>query len=149
MTSFSQDKLIEINEQNPLDCVEDDGLTIVNISNWSSKNKRRAPRYVREDIVVALCETTTLSFGKEVFLGFVELNDITSRGASIVSTQYLATNKKISLHLQFQSKTIFKISATIVYRINEPPYQYGLKFDEDNHELSEHLLKTQLKLIFR
>jgi hypothetical protein len=149
MSTLFKDQLTEINEQNPLDSVEDDGLAMVNVSNWCSKNKRRAPRYVREDIVVALCETHTLSFGKELFLGFVELNDITSRGASIITVQYLATNKKISLHLRFQSKTTFKIPATIVYRINEQPYQYGVKFDEDNYELSDHLLKTQLKLIFR
>ncbi len=128
---------------------EDDGLSAVNVSECSVKNHRVAPRYIRDDIVVALCEITHLSFGKEVFIDFVKLNDITSRGLSFSSAQHVAVNKKIVLNLRFHTEVTFKIPASIVYRINSSPYQYGVKFDYDNHELSDHLLETQSKLIFR
>jgi hypothetical protein len=150
MSSFEDKLLAAINDQSPVDSVEDDGLAMVNVSTYSNKNKRVAPRCVRDDIVVVLCETTPLSFGREIFMGFVELNDITGRGISFSSSQYLPTHKKILLHMQFRSKMTFKIPSTIVYRVGgAPPYQYGIKFDEDNYELSDHLLETQLKLIFK
>lgn len=129
--------------------LEDDGLSAVNISEYSVKNKRVAPRYIRDDIVVALCEITHLSFGKEVFIDFVKLNDITSRGLSFSSIQHIGVHKKIVLNLRFHTEVTFKIPANIVYRINSSPYQYGVKFDYDNHELSDHLLETQSKLLFR
>lgn len=133
------------------DSTEDDGLSEVNLSNLSSKNKRVATRYVRDDIVVALCEITQLSFGKENFIDFVTLNDITSRGLSFSTFQYMAIRKKIVLNLKFHlSEQTFKIAATVVYRSESPPpYQYGVKFDYDNHELSDHLLETQRTLVFK
>jgi hypothetical protein len=134
-----------------LDFAEDDGLSAVDLSNSLSKNKRVAPRYVRDDIVVVVCEMLAFSLvSKEIFIDFVKLNDITSRGLSFSSPQYMAIRKKIILNLKFyHSKTSFKISAMIVYRSDRPPYQYGVKFDYDNHELSDHLLETQRNLVFK
>lgn len=37
------------------DSVEDDGLSAIDISKSTTKNKRIATRYVRDDIAVALC----------------------------------------------------------------------------------------------
>jgi hypothetical protein len=119
------------------------------MSNWSSNNKRVAPRYVRDDIVVALCEVTHFSFGKEIFVDFVKLNDITSRGISFLSPHYLAVNKRIVLNLIFHSEVAFKIPACVIYRSKKSPYQYGVKFDYDHHALSDHLLETQRNLVFR
>lgn len=129
---------------------EEDGLSAVNLSsqNWSSKNKRISPRYVRDDIVIALCETTSLNRG-ELFIDFVHLNDVTSRGLSFSSARRFSTNKKIILNLRFRTEVSFKISGTIIHRINSMPYQYGVKFDSTNHELSEYLLESQSILIFK
>lgn len=130
---------------------EDDGLSAVNLSNLSSNNKRVATRYVRNDIVVVLCEMLAFSLvSKEIFIDFVKLNDITGRGISFSSSQYMTIRKKIVLNLKFHHSEIsFKINATIVYRSDISPYQYGVKFDSDNHELSEYLLETQRNLVFK
>jgi hypothetical protein len=128
---------------------EDDGLSAMNPSNSSSTNKRVGTRYVRDDIVVVLCEITQFGFGKENFIDFVTLNDINSRGLSFSTTQYLAIRKKIVLNLKFHSEKTFKIPATIVYRSASSPFQYGVKFGSDNHELSDHLLETQRLLVFK
>jgi hypothetical protein len=137
------------NNQTASEPTEDDGLSAVNMSVCSSGNKRVAPRYIRDDIVVALCETTHLSFGKEFFIDFVKLNDITSRGLSFSSLHHIAVNKKIVINLRFNTAVTFKIPASIIYRINTSPYQYGVKFDYDNQKLSDHLLETQSKLVFK
>lgn len=113
------------------------------------KNKRISPRYVRDDIVVVLCEPASSFSSKEVFMGFVKLNDIASRGISFFSEQYLVSQKKIVLYFRFQTDRTFRINATVVYRLNTKPYQYGVKFDEENSELAEHLLETQKKLVLR
>lgn len=148
MSSF-EDEMDAIHEQFLLDFTEHDGLSDVNISKVSYKNKRVGTRYIRDDIIVALCEITQLSFGKEIFIDFVKLNDITSRGLSFSSHQAIAVNKKIILNLAFHSGKTFKITATIVYRTDLSPYQYGIKFDYDNHDLSDHLLETQRTLLFK
>ena len=127
----------------------DHELSEVNLAESNIKNKRVAPRYVRDDIVVALCEPSTF-FNKEIFIEFVKLNDISSRGLSISSSQNFAVQKKIVLNLHFQTGRTFKISATIVYKLNaSTAYNYGVKFDEDNHDLADHLLDTQRKLILK
>ena len=129
----------------------DHELSEVNLAESNIKNKRVAPRYVRDDIVVALCELTTF-FNKEIFIEFVKLNDISSRGLSISSSQNFAVQKKVILNLHFQTgrTRTFKISATIVYKLNtSTAYNYGVKFDEDNHDLADHLLDTQRKLILK
>ena len=123
-------------------------LSAVNLLEKGIKNKRISPRYVRDDIVVALCEPTTF-FGKETFVSFVKLNDIASRGLAFSTEHQLVAQKKIILNLWFQSEIAFKINATIVYKLNSKPYQYGAKFDEENHDLADHILETQRKLVFR
>jgi len=148
MTTF-EDNLDVNNNQTESDSAEDDGLSAVNVSGYSSKNNRVATRYVRDDIIVVLCEITPFSFSKEIFIDFVRLNDITSRGISFSSKHHLTVQKKIVLNLIFHSEVTFKIPATIVYRSKGSPYQYGVKFDCDNHKLSDHLLETQRNLVFK
>ena len=148
MSTF-EDKMDAIHDEFMSDLTGDDGLSAINLSRSSYKNKRVATRYVRNDIIIALCEITQFSFGKEIFIDFVKLNDITSRGLSFSIDQYIAINKKIVLNLAFHSEKTFKITATIVYRSNSTPYQYGVKFAYDNYELSDHLLETQRNLVFK
>lgn len=151
MSTFDEDKTEVINHQSTFDIAEDDGLSAVDVNVLipTCKNKRIATRYVRDDIAVALCEITPFSFGKEIFIDFVKLNDITGRGISFLSTQLITVNKKVILNLRFHSDMTFKINATIVYRSNESPYQYGIKFDYDHRELSDHILETQRTLVFK
>lgn len=149
MTRF-KDEMDALHEQVMPDIADHDGLSEVNPSQSSFKNKRVATRYIRDDIIVALCEITQFSFGKEIFIDFVKLNDITSRGLSFSSNYYIAVGKKIVLNLIFHSGKTFKINASVVYRADyKLPYQYGIKFDYDNYELSDHLLETQRNLIFK
>jgi hypothetical protein len=148
MSTF-KDKMNTMHDQFMSDLVTDDGLSAVNLSKATGKNKRVATRYVRDDIILALCEITQFSFGKEIFIDFVKLNDITGRGLSFSINQYIAINKKVVLNLAFHSERTFKITATIIYRTNSSPYQYGVKFTADNYQLSDHLLETQRNLVFK
>ncbi len=107
------------------------------------KNERLITRYVRADISVALCEITPLSYGKEQFIDFVILNDINRNGLSFSSSHDISTRQKIILNIRFYSNITFKMPASIAYRTNTLPYQYGIKFDQENHDLSEHLSDTQ------
>ena len=147
--STLKDKLALVNNPSVLDLNEDDGLSAINLSSGSIKNKRVATRYIRDDIIVAICEITPFSFGREIFIDFVKLNDITSRGMSISSIHSIAVNRKIVLNLKFHTEVTFKINASIVHRTNNSPYQYGIKFDFDHYELSDYLLETQSKLVFK
>lgn len=147
--SIIEDKAEAINTESTFNVAEDDGLSPVNVLIPTGKNKRIATRYMRDDIAVALCEITPFSFGKELFIDFVKLNDITGRGMSFLSTIHIPLNKKIILNLRFHSDMTFKINATIIYRSNTPPYQYGIKFDHDHRDLSDHILDTQRTLVFK
>lgn len=139
----------------------DHELSDVDVAELTVKNKRVAPRYVRDDIAIALCEPISL-LHKEVFIDFVELNDIATRGLSFFSVHHLTIHKKIVLNLHFETGKTFKINATIAYRLNVlgnlPAqyklesaliYQYGVKFDGDNYALADHLLDTQKRLVLR
>jgi hypothetical protein len=147
--STLEDKAEVTNTESTFTITEDDGLSAINVLVPTGKNKRIATRYMRDDIAVALCEITPFSFGKEVFIDFVKLNDITGRGISFFSTQQIPVNKKVILNLRFHSDMTFKINATIIYRSNVSPYQYGIKFDHDHRELSDHILDTQRTLVFK
>lgn len=128
---------------------EEDGLSTVNMATATEKNQRVSPRYVRDDITVAVCKTTPLSFGKEIFIGFVNLNDISSRGVSFSTSLHIKLRQKIILNLRFHSGIVFKITAMVVHRSLRLPYQYGVKFDVDNHKLGDHLLTSQRTLIVK
>jgi hypothetical protein len=165
-----EDKTEKTSDKLNFDPVEDnDGLSAIDLSKSTTKNRRIATRYVRDDIAVALCEPLPLSFGQEIFLGFVNLMDITGRGIAFSSTKKMRVNKKIILNFKFLSGLDFKINAAIVnrsegihyqlgikenlyYQISfkdDLYYQYGIKFDYYNQEFSEHILKTQIKLAFK
>lgn len=147
--STLEDKAELTNTESTFTIADDDGLSAINVLVPTVKNKRIATRYMRDDIAVVLCEITPFSFGKEVFIDFVKLNDITGRGISFFSTQQIPVNKKVILNLRFHSDMTFKINATIIYRSNVSPYQYGIKFDHDHRELSDHILDTQRTLVFK
>lgn len=125
-------------------------LLDVNFLEKIRKQQQRATvRYVRDDIAVAVCKTSPIIFGKEIFIELAELIDINCRGALISTNAIFRVNEKIMLNLKFKSGKLFKINGSVVHRTVLPPCQYGIKFNRYNDELGNYLLETQSKLIFK
>lgn len=115
----------------------DTELTIENLHT----NKRSSIRYRRHDIR-AVIKIHSLFYPR---LQPVVIQNISSRGAAIVSGKPLKENAKVTLYLLFSCGKRFSIEAVIVHNRAKP--KYGLKF-ESNNELGEFLLKTQTNLDF-
>ncbi|OQW79868.1 MAG: hypothetical protein BVN35_00330 [Proteobacteria bacterium ST_bin11] len=110
-------------------------------SSWS--NKRSAVRYRRNDIRAAV-KVKSLWFPR---LFPVVLRDVSSRGAAIFSEKKLGKNKRICLYLLFNDGVRFDIQAAVVHCDHENS-RYGIKFDNIEKSLAEHLLHTQTDLLF-
>ncbi|MCQ8117109.1 PilZ domain-containing protein [Methylomonas rosea] len=110
-------------------------------SSWS--NKRSAVRYLRNDIRAAV-KVKSIWFPR---LFPVVLRDVSSRGAAIFSEKKLGKNKRIFLYLLFSDGTRFDIAALVVHCDRENG-RYGIKFDNIEKHLAEHLLHTQTDLLF-
>ncbi|MGY6276488.1 PilZ domain-containing protein [Methylomonas sp. MgM2] len=105
-------------------------------------NKRISVRYRRNDIN-AMVKTRHFIFPK---LFQVNLIDISSKGAAIHSSKKLKIKSRVTFLLEFKDNTRFSINATVVHTRVAP--RYGLRFDQYQHELAEHLLQTQTDLEF-
>lgn len=105
-------------------------------------NKRISVRYRRNDIK-AVIKTHSLLFPRLIK---VQLLDISSKGAAILSDKKLKPKKRVSFFLQFQDGRRFTIKATVANHQAAP--RYGLKFDKYQTELADHLLATQTELLF-
>jgi len=123
-----------------------DELFEIDFSKNFPKNHRIATRQVRKDITASLSDLGLLSFGKVIF---VDLVDISSKGALVSTEAKVRVNKKVTLNLKFKSGKIFHIKALIVHSSGMDTYQYGIKFDRYNNELGDYLLETQSKLVFK
>lgn len=110
-------------------------------SAWS--NKRIAVRYLRNDIRAAV-KVRSLWFPR---LFPVVLRDVSSRGAAVLSEKKLGKNKRICLYLLFNDGKRFDIGGTVVYCDRENG-RYGIKFDNIDEPLANHLLHTQTDLQF-
>ncbi|AMK78724.1 MULTISPECIES: PilZ domain-containing protein [Methylomonas] len=110
-------------------------------SSWS--NKRSAVRYLRNDIRAAV-KIKSMWFPR---LFPVVLRDISSRGAAVFSEKKLSKNKRIFLYLLFNDGRRFDIAALVVHCDRERG-RYGIKFDNIEKSLAEHLLHTQTDLLF-
>jgi hypothetical protein len=109
-------------------------------------NRRKSVRYVRNDI------QTTLSIRN--FLGLrtsidVKLLDISSRGVNISVPKRLKIGKPVHLIFRFQDGLEFKINAFIRNSCITSGYQYGIQFEKQENNLADHLLKTQVDLVFK
>lgn len=105
-------------------------------------NKRSSIRYRRHDIR-AVIKIHSLLYPR---LQPVVIQNISSKGAAIVSGKALKDNGKVTLYLLFSCGKRFSIEALIVHAKAKP--RYGLKFLANNNELGEFLLKTQTNLDF-
>lgn len=118
------------------------------------KNKRTSVRYVRKDITVFMSQPDI--FGSYSLFGYsravrVRLLDISSRGVLIAVPLKikLKINQKIKLTLIFNSNKKFEISATVMRQLFEGRCFFGIKFNEVNDELADHLLESQTELVFK
>lgn len=105
-------------------------------------NKRIAVRYRRNDIK-AVIKTHSLFFPR---LLQVVLQDVSSKGASVISPTKMRHKSRVYLYLLFNDGRRFEIKATVVHVQAAP--RYGLKFDNYHEPLAEHLLATQTDLHF-
>ena len=107
-----------------------------------SPNKRVAVRYKRSDIK-AVVQVRSLFFPRLVKS---ELQNISSKGAAIISSKKLRKKTKVVLFLLFADGKRFDIHATVVHAANNQIY--GLKFDRYQKQLADHILLTQTDLVF-
>ena len=113
-------------------------------------NRRMSVRYVRNDIGVTIRKIGLFNFtflaNKDIS---VKLIDISSRGALVATNMRLATNKNIFLTLRFADFKEFEIPGKVVRKAVGDLQIYGIKFDQLNEEMADHLLATQRKLAFK
>ncbi|MGR8933113.1 MAG: PilZ domain-containing protein [Gammaproteobacteria bacterium] len=107
---------------------------------------RRAVRYGRTDIKGTLCRKSLLQWAKPFD---VELQDISTRGAHVVSKHKLNLNATYILTIAFSSGKFFEIEGKIIHRKDSSEDAYGFKFNAYNDELGDYLLNTQTDLIFK
>jgi hypothetical protein len=121
----------------------DDNLLDFDMSAKTIKNQRITPRYIRDDISIAICEVNSIFLEKEIFIELAESIDVSSRGMMLASTESLPVKKKIIVNLKFSMGKCFKIKAIIIHKSDTVPYKYGIKFEDINVELGDYLLETQ------
>lgn len=114
-------------------------------------NRRKSVRYLRNDIGATVRKIGIFSF---VILNAnrdvpVKLVDIGSRGVLIVTDKNLPVNKPVILILRFPDFREFEIPGIVVRKAELPKQCYGIKFNQMNDDLAEHLLATQRKLNFK
>lgn len=114
-------------------------------------NRRKSVRYIRNDIgakvrKIGIFSFVTLKTNRDIS---VKLIDIGSRGVLVSTDNKLLLNKHVILTLRFADFREFEIPSVVVRRADLPKQQYGIKFDQTNDELAEHLLATQRKLSFK
>lgn len=118
----------------------------IDMLKFQYSNKRKAVRYIRNDIDAAVTKIKVFRTNK---LSYVILHDISTRGAFISTDLNLSLNKKLTLTLVFAQGRKFAIPAKIVRKDFLGSYKYGLQFDCCNDSLGDYLLTTQSKLIFK
>lgn len=109
-------------------------------------NRRKSVRYVRNDIQTRLIIRTFLGLKSSMD---VKLFDISSRGVNISTAKRLKIGKPVCLIFRFEDGMEFKINALIKNCCVKSEYQYGIKFEKQENNLADHLLKTQVDLVFR
>ncbi|PKM36127.1 MAG: hypothetical protein CVV06_12675 [Gammaproteobacteria bacterium HGW-Gammaproteobacteria-10] len=109
-------------------------------------NGRRSVRYVRNDIQVALIAKNLLGIDKKTQ---AQLQDISSKGLRVSAEEKLSINKKITVVLKFTDGRRFNIKAKVVRQSSSNKFDYGIKFEERQNDLGDHLLETQTDLLFK
>lgn len=109
-------------------------------------NGRRSVRYVRNDIKVVLISKNLLGLDKKIQ---VQLQDISSKGLRVSAKEKLSINKKITVALKFKDGRRFTMKAKVVRQSSSNKFDYGIKFEERQNDLGDHLLETQTDLLLK
>ena len=109
-------------------------------------NGRRSVRYVRSDIKVVLITKNLLGIDKKIQ---AQLQDISSKGLRVSAEEKLSINKKITVALKFKDGRRFNMKAKVVRQSSNNKLDYGIKFEERQNDLGDHLLETQTDLLFK
>jgi len=128
-----------------LEMDEDDIFTLDNLD-LQVNNRRKAVRYIREDIDATL-EKVRL-FGKNRSITS-KLLDISTKGALLATSQKFRINTKVVLHLVFNTGMTFAIEGKIIHRVSASKPTYGIEFKRFNTRLGDYLLDTQTDLVFK
>ncbi|MDO8845458.1 MAG: PilZ domain-containing protein [Methylicorpusculum sp.] len=109
-------------------------------------NRRKSVRYVRNDVQTTLLIRNFMGLKSSMD---VKLFDISSRGVNIASAKRLKIGKPVCLIFRFEDGMEFKINAFIRNCCIKSEYQYGIQFEKQENNLADHLLKTQVDLVFK
>ncbi|WP_404360639.1 PilZ domain-containing protein [Methylotuvimicrobium sp. KM1] len=109
-------------------------------------NGRRSVRYVRNDIKVVLISKNLLGLDKKIQ---AQLQDISSKGLRVSAEEKLSINKKITVALKFKDGRRFNMKAKVVRQSSSNKFDYGIKFEERQNDLGDHLLETQTDLLLK
>jgi hypothetical protein len=107
---------------------------------------RKAVRYGRSDIKASLCSKSIFRSSKPFE---IELLDISTRGAHIVSKRKLSVNTAFTLKIAFNGGKAFDIAGKVIHKKSSREDSYGFQFDVYNDGLGDYLLNTQTDLIFK
>ena len=119
-------------------------LDRVSVENAESDIKvRKKTRTTRNDINASVRRCGV--FRSKVFQP-VKLVDISQLGAAVATEKTMRLNDRVQLKLQFIDGIEFTVDARITRAIEDASPCYGLCFVRADRRLSEHLLKTGLKL---
>ncbi len=110
------------------------------------RNVRKAVRYIRKDIKAALTHYKFFRFNK---LHKVKLHDLSSTGALISTDLKIPLQRKVTFIVQFKDRKRYMVRSKVVRRVNYSAMLYGLKFENSNTRLADHILETQTELIIR
>ncbi|MBE0434846.1 MAG: PilZ domain-containing protein [Methylomicrobium sp.] len=109
-------------------------------------NGRRSVRYVRSDIKVVLITKTLLGIDRKIQ---AQIQDISSKGLRVSAEEKLSINKKITVAIKFKDGRRFNMKAKVVRQSSSNKFDYGIKFEERQNDLGDHLLETQTDLLFK
>ncbi len=128
-----------------LEMDEDDIFTLDNLD-FPINNRRKAVRYVREDIDATLEKFRM--FGKNLS-ATSKLLDISTKGALLATSQKFRIGNEVILHLVFDTGRAFSLRGKIIHRVSASEATYGIVFKQFNAELGDYLLDTQSDLVFK
>lgn len=109
-------------------------------------NLRKAVRYGRDDIKALLSRKSFFHSSKPFD---IEVHDISTRGAHVISKRKLSIDGTYVLIISFGSDKTFEIPGKVIHKKPSSDDSYGFKFDAYNDELGDYLLNSQTDLVFK
>lgn len=101
---------------------------------------RKAVRYDITDVKATLYRKSIFHLGREAA---IEIADISTRGAQIISKRSLSINAAYGLLLVFQDGKRFDIAGKVIHKKDSTNDCYGFRFDAYNDDLGDYLLSSE------